>query len=153
MKSAYDNPSPIEEYLRKETSEGGILGPFPAIGAPGGHINWIGACPKKHQPRKWRIITDLSAPDGFSVNDAIPIQFCSLSYITMEDVAAVTVSLHPGSFNGKNRHQVSLLPCACASSRPHLAGGTVEGKCLCRLHAPLRPTFSTQDIQHNSRRY
>ena len=92
----------IQEYLKKEKHDGGIIGPFPLQGMAGVHINRIGAIPKKHQPGKWRIITDLSFPDGWSVNDAISPQLCSLSYITVDEVAAVAVALGPGSLMAKN---------------------------------------------------
>ena len=34
--------------------------------------------------RKWHLIVDLSAPEGFSVNDNIVETLCSLSYISVE---------------------------------------------------------------------
>ena len=36
---------------------------------------------KKQQPGKWKLITDLSAPEGFRVNDAMDPRLCSLSCI------------------------------------------------------------------------
>ena len=47
--------------------------------APAVHINCFGVIPKKHQPGKWRMITDLSFPEGHSINDAIDSEACSLS--------------------------------------------------------------------------
>ena len=49
-------------------------------------INQIGAIPKGHSG-KWRIITDLSHPPRFSVNDAIDPELCSMAYTTVEQVA------------------------------------------------------------------
>ncbi len=49
--------------------------------------------PKKHQPGKWRLIADLSYPEGKSVNDAIDKRLCSLSLVSMQDMAT-TELLH-----------------------------------------------------------
>ena len=35
---------------------------------------------------KWHLIADLSYPKHKSVNDGIPNNFCSLSYVTIDDV-------------------------------------------------------------------
>ena len=70
---------------------------------PDVHINRIGTIPKKHQLGKWRLITDLSVPEGFSINDAINprAQLCSLSYITVNEVAAKAIELGKGSLIAK----------------------------------------------------
>ena len=101
MQSASQYPQVIEDYLSKETAAGNILGPFPTQIAPSVHINRIGAIPKKHQPGKWRVITDLSCPEGASVNDAIDPHICSLSYITVNQVAAAAVALGKGALIAK----------------------------------------------------
>ena len=56
---------------------------------------------KKHQPGKWRLITDLSYPEGTSVNDAIDPALCSLSYITVDQVALRALSLGKGALIAK----------------------------------------------------
>ena len=78
-----------------------MVGALSSHSLPDLHINRIGTIPKKHQPGKWRFITDLSAPEGFSVNDAIDPQLCSLSYITVQEVAAKAVELSKYSLNAK----------------------------------------------------
>ena len=81
MQSAAQNPQVIEDYLSKQIECGNILGPFSAAVAPKVQINKFGVIPKKHQPGKWRLITDLSFPEGLSVNDAIDPKLCTLSYV------------------------------------------------------------------------
>lgn len=71
----------------QELHSGNILDPFGEAELPGIHVNRIGCIPKKHQPGKWRLITDLSHPQGGSVNDAIPPKLCSLSYTSVDEVA------------------------------------------------------------------
>ena len=39
----------------------------------------------KSEVGKWRLILDLSLPEGFSINDEIKRELCSLSY-TSDDV-------------------------------------------------------------------
>ena len=45
--------------------------------------------------------TDLSSPKGFSVNDDINPAFCSLAYITVDQIAAVAASLGKGALLAK----------------------------------------------------
>ena len=69
MGSATLNPQVIEEYIKQELELGNIVGPFSKTLTPAVHINRFGVILKKHQPDKWRLITDLSFPEGASVND------------------------------------------------------------------------------------
>ena len=101
MASARKHPTVIDDYLRKEVDSMNILGPFPSTSAPAVHINHFGVTPKKHQPGKWRLITDLSFPEGSSVNDAIEKPLCSLKYISVEQVAEKAVQLGRGSLIAK----------------------------------------------------
>ena len=101
MLSAKKNPEVVASYLQSELANGNIIGPFPLHALPDMHINRIGTIPKKHQPGKWRLIIDLSAPEGFSINDAINPQLCSLSYITVNEVAAKAIELGKGSLIAK----------------------------------------------------
>ena len=69
MKSAKENPLVIDEYLVKECSLGRILGPLNPSILSGIHISRFGVIPKKHAQNEWRMILDLSSPEGCSVND------------------------------------------------------------------------------------
>ena len=53
--------------------------------------------PKGHTSGKWCLITDLSFPPGHSVNDGIDPALCSLSYVSIDTVAAVVAALGAGS--------------------------------------------------------
>lgn len=101
MLSARQHPSVIEEYIQKEVASGNIFGPFTTQAAPKVHINRFGAIPKKYQPGKWRLITDLSYPQGRSINDAISQELASLSYITVDEVANQAVALGKGALMAK----------------------------------------------------
>ena len=72
------HPDVINEYLQKKTHLSNTIGPFP-VHKSEVHINRFGIIPKKHQPGKWYLITDLSFPEGASVNNAIDPRLCSLN--------------------------------------------------------------------------
>ena len=77
------------------------MGPFGKAVAPKVHINRFGVIPKKHQPGKWRLISDLSYPEGRSVNDLITPKWCSLSYISVEQVATEALLKGKGALIAK----------------------------------------------------
>lgn len=101
MQSAREHPQVIEEYLCNEVAQGCILGPYSPSMLPSVHINRFGVIPKKHQPNKWRLITDLSFPEGHSINDAIDPALCSLSYISVDQAAMAAFRLGKGSLLAK----------------------------------------------------
>ena len=101
MHSSTQNPGVINDYLHKEVAAHNILGPFTIGAFPGIHINRFGVIPKKHQAGKWRLITDLSFPEGGSVNDAIDSALCSLSYTSVDQVANAAMQLGKGALLAK----------------------------------------------------
>ncbi len=101
MLSAEKNPQVVDDYLAKEVEAGNILGPFPLSSAPKAHINRFGVIPKKHQPGKWRLITDVSFPEGGCVNDGINPDHCPMVYTTVDQVAARAMSLGRGALLAK----------------------------------------------------
>ena len=86
MRSAREHPEIIREYLSKECLAGRLLGPFNPDLFPEVHTSWFGVIPKS-ELGCWRLIVDLSSPDGASVNDGIDPGICSLSYPTIDDAA------------------------------------------------------------------
>ena len=81
--SATAHPNIVEEYLEHELSLGRMSGPYPISLCPDVHVSRFGVIPKLHQSGKWCLITDLSHPQGHSINDGIPPHLCSLSYVNM----------------------------------------------------------------------
>ena len=69
--------------------------------AGGVHTSPFGVIPKKHKPNKWRLILDLSSPEGFSVNDGISKETSSLSYTTTDDVVEAILKSGKGYPDGK----------------------------------------------------
>ena len=64
------------------------------------NINRFGVIPKKHY-HNWRLIFDLSHPMGFSINDGIPKDLCSLQYITVDTAIRHIVTLGQGTLLAK----------------------------------------------------
>ena len=46
---------------------------------------------------KWRLILDLSSPEGSSVNDGVAPELCSMSYVSIDDAARAIASAGRGS--------------------------------------------------------
>ena len=100
MQSAREHPEVVREYLAKERAEGRVLGPFPPSSLPGVQVSRFGVIPKKGK-NKWRLILDLSSPEGRSVNDGIPADLCSLSYVSVDDAARAIVGAGRGALLAK----------------------------------------------------
>lgn len=101
MYSTQDHPQVVRDYLRDELTRGAVLGPFAPEEVPEVHINRFGVIPKSHQPGKWRLIVDLSHPDGKSVNDSISSELCSLRYTRVDEVVRQLLQLGPGALMAK----------------------------------------------------
>ena len=80
MLSAREHPEVVSEYLRKELERGALIGPFRKNEVQGVILNRFGVIPKSNQVGKWRLIVDLSYPEGRSINDGIDSKLCSLRY-------------------------------------------------------------------------
>ena len=99
MQSAEDNAEVVEQYLAKECGLGRVVGPLALDDSM--HVSHFGVIPKPHQPGKWRLIVDLSAPKGFSVNDGIPPDLCSLSYASVDHAVQRIMSYNRGALLAK----------------------------------------------------
>ena len=86
MSSALNHPEVVNKYIAEECAAGRLLGPFNPASLPSVHISSFGVIPKS-TPGKWRLILDLSSPEGHGVNDGIDQELCSLSYIRVDDTA------------------------------------------------------------------
>ena len=99
MGSAKANPAVVQRYIDTEMQAGRLI---PVDGRKRQiHISSFGVIPKRQQPGKWRLIVDLSAPHGFSVNDGIPEALCSLRYPSVHDGAKMALQLGRGALMAK----------------------------------------------------
>ena len=91
----------INEHLQRECSEGRMLGPWSPEKAPLVQVSRFGAIPTKNQQGRWCLITDLSSPQGHSVNDRINPALCSLTYTSVDDAAAEVCAMGRGTLLAK----------------------------------------------------
>ena len=101
MPSAEEHPRVISEYLVAECREGRVLGPLDPGQFSCVHCSQFGVVPKS-TPGKWRLIVDLSSPEGKSVNDdGVSIPRCSLAYVRVEDGVQGVATMGRGSLMAK----------------------------------------------------
>ena len=72
------------EKLQSEVSMGRILGPFSRLTISNLHISPIGLMPKSDG--RWRLITDLSSPEGNSINYFISPQYNGVQYTSLDSI-------------------------------------------------------------------
>ena len=99
--SVRDNPQTVSDYLQLECQLGRLNGPFQPKQVPGVHCSPMGIIPKPHQPGKWRLIIDLSFPEGHSVNDGIPARLCSIEYASIDQAVQKIRNLGQGTLLAK----------------------------------------------------
>ncbi len=127
MHSTRDHPQVVSAYLANELHLGRIHDPCrQPPGTTNLHTSPIGVIPKKHKPGQWRLICDLSAPKGNSVNDGIEPDSCSMRYTSTADaigrlgrhtlLAKIDVKEPIGSFHTPLRQGVAWATLA----REHL---------------------------------
>ena len=106
------HPEVVDDYLKAEVVNHRMAGPFSKKPCQNTQISRFGVIPKRNQQGKWRLITDLSYPKHHSVNDGIPKNLCSLSYVTVDDAIAKIIETGPNSLLAKVdiKHAFRLLP-------------------------------------------
>lgn len=129
MPSALAHSSVISEYIAAEVGTGRMLGPYPPGSVPNIHINRMGVVPKGHVLGKWRLITDLSFPEGASVNDGISRDLYSLKYTSVEAVATAARKLGAGALLAKLDIKSAYRLVPVHPDDRHLLGIQFEGAC------------------------
>lgn len=100
LRSALEHPDVVCKYIAEECADGRLLGPFSPDSLPAVQVSRFGVIPKS-TPGKWRLILDLSSPEGNSVNDGINPELCSLSYVSVDDAARTVAGLGRGALLAK----------------------------------------------------
>ena len=103
-KTTRDNPEIVREYLEEEINAGSMFGPFRDPPLEDLHLNRINLKPKHetidpNKPRnnQYRIIVDLSSPEGASVNTYIEDEDATVSYVKLDEVFDRLVEMGPGT--------------------------------------------------------
>ena len=97
--SAVQHPEVVTLNLNKEVNLGRVAGPYSSPPLPALQCHPVGVVPKKHSP-DWRTIYHLSYPQGDSINDHIPKDPSSLSYVRVDDAISIIQSLGKGGLHG-----------------------------------------------------
>ncbi|KAK3089099.1 hypothetical protein FSP39_000774 [Pinctada imbricata] len=100
LNSARGNPKVLNEIINSEISKGRAEGPFEFPPFPHLQCSPLGLVPKK-EPGIFRLIHHLSYPEGASVNDGIPQQFCTVKYQSIEDAVVLLKQIGKGALMAK----------------------------------------------------
>ena len=138
MPSTHEHPEVIDKYIQKELNLGRIAGPFEKGDLqPPVHINRFGIIPKKHQEGKYRLIVDMSYPDGGSINDGIDPDLCSLTYLKLEEVVHAIGRKGKGALLAKMDLESAYRIIPVHPSDRHLIGMEWKGKVYFDLALPF----------------
>lgn len=78
-----------------------MVGPFESPPLPNLQVSSFGVISKQGQPGKWRLIVDLSSPEGSSVNDGIDPDDFTLHYITVDHIIRLVSQFERGALMAK----------------------------------------------------
>jgi len=84
--SATEHPDVVSDYIHHELTQDhvGLVGSSETAKNLSIQISPLDAIPKKHTLDKWRLIMDLSSPEGSSINDGISKEDCSFHYTSLD---------------------------------------------------------------------
>ncbi len=91
--SVYENTSVVDAYIAREVSQGKL-----AV-ASRGEVSHYWAKPR--QPGKYRLVVDLLSLQGFSINDGIASELCSLHCLSVEQAVELVKLCGPGALMAK----------------------------------------------------
>ncbi len=86
----------IDEYLHDEVQAGRMWGPHDSPPVDNLQCSPMGVIPKQ-EVGKFRIVHNMSAPEGDSINDYIDKDSYSLSYVTVDDAIRIIQKYGPGT--------------------------------------------------------
>ena len=90
----------VTDYLQAECTLGRVISPLEAS-PPGLMVSKFGVIPKKYQLGKWRLILDLSYPQGQSVNDGIDQAMSAIAYLSVDVTAQLILHMGQGALLSK----------------------------------------------------
>jgi len=88
MPSMNERPEVVDAYLVEECSQGRVGGPLD----PAMHLSRFGVIPKS-TPGKWRLIVDISFPQGGAVNDVVRESTSILPHVGIWDAVKEIVTM------------------------------------------------------------
>ena len=97
--SARQERSILHSKLYEDLFFGRLSGPFPYPPISNLRINPVGLVPKS--TGGWRLITNLSFPEGHSVNDYVDQTYCRVQYSKFDDAVNIIQRLGPSAYMAK----------------------------------------------------
>ena len=94
--SAQGHSQVVGEFLRHQVAAGYMMDPFDPQKCSGVVTSSIGVVPKS-TPGKFRVIVDLSRPEGASVNDQLHRELTHVAYSSIEDASLAMHALGQGA--------------------------------------------------------
>ena len=138
MTSAHLNLDPVDSYLNKEISAGRIVSvPKLTHPSPPIHISRFRVISKQNKPGKRRLILDLSAPPGMSINDGISTEVCSLHYASVDDAAWIILASGPQVWLAKLDIERAYRKVLIHVQDRHLLGMEWRGTLLVNMVLPF----------------
>lgn len=119
--SAIQHPLAVNSTILKEVKLGRLLGPFDSIPFQSFHLSPIGMVPKKN-PGEFRMIVDLSSPQGHSINSGISDASARVSYASIDDAITKILECGPGAFLAKSDIESAFRLLPIRPSQYHLLG-------------------------------
>lgn len=93
LSSASDSEEVLLEKIYSEVTAGRMSGPYLLPAMPNLHVSPIGAVPKADGG--WRMVTHLSYPPSFSINEHIDPQLTTVTYTSFDTVVQTISTLGP----------------------------------------------------------
>ena len=160
LRTATYMPHIVEKKIDKELTAGRIVGPFHHSPFSDFMISPLGLREKK-VPGEYRVIHDLSYPQGQSVNSGIPREFATVSYSTVADAVKHILHFGWGCFLAKTDILSAFRIIPVHPDDVHLLGFKWNGmyyfdKCLpmgCSSSCSIFEAFSTSLEWIMSQRY
>ena len=123
--------SQVDAYIAEELAAGKLRRITQPIGI---HTSPIGLIPKRNRPGKFRLIVDLSAPAGHSVNDGISPHWSSFKYTSIQEAA---LKVRGGAFMAKIDLRSAYRMVPVHPSDHWLLGVSWQGSTYCDLALPF----------------
>ncbi len=97
MFNVREHEAVIQDYLEEELRTERVWRINPGDGRDRVQCSPFGVIPKKGRPGKWRLIVNLSVPEGRSVNEGIDKELCRVKYMSIDNVVQRVLQLGVGA--------------------------------------------------------
>ena len=145
MRSAIANPKPVADFIQADVQAGRVISPLQHIREV--HVSRFRVIPKQGQPGKWRLIIDLSSEHGFSVNDGIAPELCSIRYAMVDSVVQKILHLGKNTLLAKIDIKHAYRNILIHPDDRHLLGMYWEGALYIEsVYITLSAQISSQNI-------